>query len=149
MSPILGLAARKTRRFGSMLPALALSSSRKMRILLNERFSARADRLSSGSDCRTRESASFALARADTSFHGSPRPWNGVSALSKLRESSQEVFGRTGDHKKNLGQGRAVLAFLGRAPAPSLETGAHPIDVHVVNEYCRDHHDGLILEVTA
>ena len=35
------------------------SSSRKMRILLNERFSARADRLWSGSDCRTRESASF------------------------------------------------------------------------------------------
>jgi len=72
-----------------------------------------------------------------------------VSALSKLRESSQEVFGRTGDHKKNLGQGRAVLAYLGRARAPSLETGAHPIDVHVVNEYGRDHHESLILEVTA
>jgi hypothetical protein len=37
---------------------------------------------------------------------------------------------------------------LGRAPAPSLETGAHAIDVHAVDEFGRDH-DSLILEVTA
>ena len=52
---------------------------------------------------RTRESASFCFG-SSRYFHGSPRPWNGVSALSKLRESSQEVFGRTGDHKKTSGK---------------------------------------------
>jgi hypothetical protein len=33
--------------------------------------------------------------------------------------------------------------------SPSLKAGAHAIEVHVVDEYGRDYHDSLILEVTA
>jgi predicted nuclease of predicted toxin-antitoxin system len=59
---------------------------------------------------RTRESASFCFG-SSRYFHGSPRPWNGVSALSKLRESSQKVFGRTGDHKKTSGKAEPSSPF--------------------------------------
>ena len=71
-----------------------------------------------------------------------------MSVLSKLRESSQKAVARTGDGE-TPGEGRAIAAYLGRAPAPSLEPGSHAIDEHVVDEYGRDHHDRLILAVTA
>jgi hypothetical protein len=38
--------------------------------------------------------------------------------------------------------------WTARLPA-TLEPGAHAIDVHVVDEYGRDHRDQLILEVVA
>ncbi|MGH6850903.1 MAG: hypothetical protein ACREDD_10720 [Methylocella sp.] len=37
--------------------------------------------------------------------------------------------------------------WVARLPS-SLEPGAHAIDVHVVDEYGRDHHGIVILEVT-
>ena len=95
---------------------------------------------------RTRESASFCFG-SSRYFHGSPRPWNGVSALSKLRELSQEVFGRTGDHKKPRARQSRPRLFGPRA-CPLFGDGRSP-NRCPVNEYGRDHHDSLILEVTA
>lgn len=60
----------------------------------------------------------------------------------------QEVFARNRETIKPWVKAEpSSHIWVARLPA-SLEPGAHAIDVHVVDEYGRDHHDSLILEVT-
>jgi hypothetical protein len=60
----------------------------------------------------------------------------------------QEVFGRDPETIKPWVKAEpSSHVWVARLPA-SLESGAHAIEVHVVDEYGRDHHDSLILEVT-
>jgi hypothetical protein len=60
----------------------------------------------------------------------------------------QEVFARNRETIKPWVKAEpSSHIWVARLP-PSLELGAHAIDVHVVDEYGRDHHDSLILEVT-
>jgi hypothetical protein len=60
----------------------------------------------------------------------------------------QEVFGRNPETVKPWVKAEpSSHIWVARLP-PSLDAGAHAIDVHVVDEYGRDHHDSLILEVT-
>ena len=60
-----------------------------------------------------------------------------------------EVFGRNPETIKPWVKAEpSSHIWAARLPA-SLRPGAHAIDVHVVDEYGRDHHDSLILEVTA
>ena len=60
----------------------------------------------------------------------------------------QEVFARNRETIKPWVKAEpSSHIWTARLPA-SLEAGAHAIDVHVVDEYGRDHHDSLILEVT-
>jgi C terminal of Calcineurin-like phosphoesterase/N terminal of Calcineurin-like phosphoesterase len=60
----------------------------------------------------------------------------------------QEIFARNRETVKPWVKAEpSSHIWVARLPA-SLEAGAHAIDVHVVDEYGRDHHDSLILEVT-
>lgn len=60
-----------------------------------------------------------------------------------------EVFGRNPETIKPWVKAEpSSHIWTARLPA-ALGPGAHAIDVHVVDEYGRDHHDSLILEVTA
>jgi C terminal of Calcineurin-like phosphoesterase len=60
----------------------------------------------------------------------------------------QEVFARNPETIKPWVKAEpSSHIWVARLP-PSLEAGAHAIHVHVVDEYGRDHHDSLILEVT-
>jgi hypothetical protein len=59
-----------------------------------------------------------------------------------------EVFGRNPETIKPWVKAEpSSHIWVARLPA-SLKPGAHAIDVHAVDEYGRDHHDSLILEVT-
>jgi hypothetical protein len=60
----------------------------------------------------------------------------------------QEVFARNRETIKPWVKAEpSSHIWVARLP-PLLEPGAHAIDVYVVDEYGRDHHDSLILEVT-
>lgn len=60
----------------------------------------------------------------------------------------QEVFGRNPTTIKPWVKAEpSSHIWVERLPA-SLEAGTHTIDVHVIDEYGRDHHDRLVLEVT-
>jgi hypothetical protein len=60
----------------------------------------------------------------------------------------QEVFARDRETIKPWGKAEpSSHVWVARLP-PLLEPGAHAIDVYVVDEYGRDRHDSLILEVT-
>jgi len=61
----------------------------------------------------------------------------------------QEVFARNRETVKPWVKAEpSSHIWTARLPA-TLEAGAHAIDVHVIDEYGRGHHDSLILEVTA
>jgi hypothetical protein len=61
----------------------------------------------------------------------------------------QEVFGRNRETIKPWVKAEpSSHIWTARLPV-NLEPGAHAIDVHVVDEYGRDHRDRMILEVTA
>lgn len=61
----------------------------------------------------------------------------------------EEVFGRNrGTIKPWVKAESSSHVWTARLPS-ALGPGAHAFDVHVVDEYGRDHHDRLILEVTA
>ena len=60
----------------------------------------------------------------------------------------QEIFARNRETVKPWVKAEpSSHIWVARLPA-SLEAGAHAIDVHVVDEYGRDHHDSLIVEIT-
>jgi C terminal of Calcineurin-like phosphoesterase/N terminal of Calcineurin-like phosphoesterase/Calcineurin-like phosphoesterase len=75
------------------------------------------------------------------------------SAVPMVRESRpdpfvEEVFGRNRETIKPWVKAEpSSHIWTARLPAV-LEPGAHAMDVHVVDEYGRDHHDRVILEVT-
>jgi hypothetical protein len=60
----------------------------------------------------------------------------------------EEVFGRNKETIKSWVKAEpSSHIWVARLP-PSLDPGAHAIDVHVVDEYLRSHHGRLVLEVT-
>ena len=60
----------------------------------------------------------------------------------------EEVFGRNKETIKSWVKAEpSSHIWVARLP-PSLDPGAHAIDVHVVDEYRRSHHGRLVLEVT-
>ncbi len=76
------------------------------------------------------------------------------SPVAMKRESRpdpfvEEVFGRNRETIKPWVKAEpSSHVWTARLPS-DLQPGAHAIDVHVADEYGRDHHDRLILEVTA
>ena len=74
-----------------------------------------------------------------------PSRWSG-SAVDPFVE---EVFARNEATKKPWVKGRAVVAYLGGAASRRPRAGTHCIAVRAIDEYDREHHDHLIVEVTA
>jgi len=68
---------------------------------------------------------------------------------ARLDPFVEEMFGRNRETIKPWVK-PVPSSHIWTARLPSnLEPGAHAIEVHVSDEYGRDHHDRLILEVTA
>ncbi|WGJ13807.1 calcineurin-like phosphoesterase family protein [Methylocapsa sp. D3K7] len=137
-------------------------NGRQMRISLdaNPRFGTdvfrdfRAGQLR-GSPLRKDELASVTL--VVNVFDGGPKTTVaytiGASAPVPMKREARpdpfvvEVFGRNKETVKPWVKAEpSSHIWAARLPA-SLDAGAHAIDVHVVDEYGREHRDGLILEV--